>query len=146
MRPDGSPLVFGIGSDGSGLSNAIVESVAELVNSTPQDVSTRALNQPGNPDNFNASTFIKAITPNEGYHLGNPGEGYSSKDDVEFYRVTPGTEVAFDVSFQNDVVASSDTAKIYKATIFVAGTRVATLDTRNVYIVVPPAVGEIIIY
>jgi len=141
----GNPIVFTISSDGSGLSDAVVDAVVDVVGLTPQDVGTRTTNVPGNPDDFDATRFIKAIVPLEGYYMGTPGTGYSSKDDTTFYDVIPGTDVDFTIDFWNDVRPTPATAEIFRARIFVVGNGVADLDSREVYIVVPPEGGVVLI-
>jgi len=141
----GTPLVFTISGDGSGLDTAVVDAVASLVGGTPQDVSTRTENVPGNPDEFDATLFIKSITPVEGYRDGVAGTGYDSFDDTTFYGVIPGTLVDFAIDFWNDVRPPAATAEIFQARIIVVGNGVADLDSRNVYIVVPPEGGTILI-
>ena len=142
----GNPLVFSISSNGSGLDSAVVDAVAALVGGTPQDVGTRTENVMGNPENIDATLFIKAITPVEGYSRdGIAGEGYTSKDETVFYGVVPGTLVDFSVRFYNDIRMPPATAEIFRAKIVVVGNGVADLDARNVYIVVPPFGGDIII-
>jgi len=141
----GTPLVFDINTDGSGLSGAVVDAVASLTGGTPQDVSTRTENVPGNPDEFDATLFIKSITPVEGYRDGVAGTGYDSFDDTTFYGVIPGTLVDFAIDFWNDVRPPAATAEIFQARIIVVGNGVADLDSRNVYIVVPPEGGTILI-
>ena len=138
VRGDGSPLVFPINGDGTGLDRTVVDAVAELVGGTPQDVSTRTENVPGNPDEFDATLFIKSIVPLEGYGEAGPGTGYDSKDLTTFYGVIPGTLVEFSVDFHNDVRPPAAVAQIFQARIIVVGNGVADLDARNVYIVVPP--------
>jgi len=145
VQADGTPLVFDISEDGSGLSTTVVDAVASLVGGTPQDVSTRTENVTGNPDDFNATLFIKSIVPVEGYRDGVAGAGYDSKDDTTFYRVIPGTLVDFAIDFYNDVRPPADTAQIFRARIIVVGNGVADLDARNVYIIVPPEGGTILI-
>ena len=49
-----------------------------------------------------------------------------------------------EVRFVNSVRPPAATAEIFRATIIVRGNSVARLDSRNVYIVVPPD-GAIII-
>ncbi len=136
----GSPLVYT--STGGEVSDAIIEGIETLAGRTPQDVDTTTENVAGNPDEFDATTFIKAIVPLEGYNGGNsgpmPGVTYASKDDRVFYQVIPGTQVEFTVRFLNDVRPPAAAAQIFRATIIVRGNRVARLDSRNVYIVVPP--------
>ena len=141
----GNPLFFTISGDGSGLSGAVVDAVSQLVGGTPQDVSTRTENVPGNPDEFDATLFIKSIVPDEGYRDGIPGTGYASKDTTTFFGVIPGTFVDFNVDFWNDVRVPAATAEIFQARIIVVGNGVADLDSRNVYIVVPPEGGTILI-
>jgi len=145
VRADGTPLTFSIASGGAGLSTAVVDAVAELVSGTPQDVNTRTENVDGNPDDFDATLFIKSIVPDEGYRDGVPGAGYDSKDETTFYGVIPGTLVDFTIDFHNDVREPADVAQIFQATIIVVGNGVADLDSRNVYIVVPPEGGTILI-
>ncbi len=145
VRGDGTPLVFDISGDGSGLDSTIVTAVTELVGGTPEDVSTRTENVPGNPDNFDATLFIKSIVPYEGYTASGATGGYDSKDTTTFYGVIPGTTVEFTIDFWNDVRPPADVAQIFLARIIVVGNGVADLDSRNVYIVVPPEGGVILI-
>jgi hypothetical protein len=138
---DGNPLVFDINEDGSGLSQAVVDAVEELAGKTPQDVDTRTENVPGNPDDFDATRFIKSITPIDSVS----GDGYDRKDETTFYGVIPGTTVKFGVDFHNDVREPPETAEIFEAKIIVVGNGVTDLDERNVYIVVPPEGSTVLI-
>lgn len=142
VRVDGTPLVFDISSNGTGLTAAVVEAVRDLVGGTPQDVNTTTENVAGNPDEFDARGFIKSIIPREGYNgtLSGPMPGvtYTSKDDTTFYQVIPGTDVEFDIDFWNDVRPPATTAQVFRARIVVMGNNVARLDERMVYIIVPP--------
>ncbi len=136
----GAPLVFD--ATGGTVSDAIITGIETLAGRTPQNVDTTTENVDGNPDGFDATQFLKAITPVEGYNGGvsgpNPGTTYTSKDETTFYQVIPGTQVEFEVRFLNDVRPPAETAQIFRATIIVRGNGVARLDSRNVYIVVPP--------
>jgi len=145
VRADMSPLCFEIGPSGTMITSDVVNAIAELVGGTPQDVNTRTENVPGNPDDFNATLFIKSIVPIEGYSDGIAGTGYTSKDETTFYGVIPGTLVDFAIDFYNDVRPPAETAQIFKARIIVVGNGVADLDSRNVYIIVPPEGGTILI-
>jgi hypothetical protein len=144
VRADGSPLCFEIGTSGTLIGMDVVNAIAQLVGGTPQDVSTRTENVAGNPDGFDATMFIKSITPIEGYGPA-PGTGYTSKDATTFYGVIPGTLVDFAVDFWNDVRMPAATAQIFRALIVVVGNGVTDLDQRNVYIIVPPEGGTILI-
>ncbi|MCS6797280.1 MAG: hypothetical protein NZ898_01905 [Myxococcota bacterium] len=145
VRADGSPLCFELGPEGTRITSEVVNAIAELVGGTPQDVSTRTENVPGNPDDFDATRFIKSIVPVEGYRDGIPGTGYTRKDMTTFYGVIPGTLVDFAIDFWNDVRPPAATAQIFRARIIVVGNGVADLDSRNVYIIVPPEGGTILI-
>jgi hypothetical protein len=143
VRSDGSPIVFTISGDGSGLSTSVVEAVQELVGGTPQDVSTVTENVPGNPDDFDARGFIKSIRPVEGYGADGvpgprPGISYTRLDETTFYGVIPGTNVEFAVDFWNDVRPPAERAQVFQARIIVLGNGVARLDERRVFIIVPP--------
>ena len=144
----GTPLVYD--SAGGEVSDAIITGIETLVGGTPQDVSTRTENVAGNPDGFDATLFIKSIVPVEGYgpagEIGPiPGVTYTSKDATTFYQVIPGTQVEFTIDFWNDARPTPTHTEIHQAKIVVVGNGVADLDFRNVYIVVPPEGGVILI-
>lgn len=145
----GRPLVYD--AAGGEVSDAIIEGIGALVGGTPQDVTTSTENVEGNPDGVDARGFIKGITPVDGRSADgtvvgpSPGVTYASQDDRTFYNVVPGTLVDFQVDFYNDFVPPPATAQIYRATIVVLGNGVARLDTRQVYIIVPPEGSTILI-
>jgi hypothetical protein len=144
----GMPLVYD--ASGGTVSNVIIDGINTLVGGVVQDVGTRTENVAGNPDEFDARLFIKAIRPIEGYgprgEIGPmPGVTYARKDDRTFFEVIPGTQVEFAVDFHNDVRPTPARAEIHRARIIVVGNGVADLDARNVYIVVPPEGGVILI-
>jgi hypothetical protein len=68
-----------------------------------------------------------------------------SHDESQFYGVTPGTVVEFSVDFFNDIVMPPVTAQVYRARIIILGNRVARLEVRNVYIIVPPEHSTVLI-
>lgn len=143
---DGSGRTLTQSASGGDVSTAIIDAIGVLAGGTPQDVGTRVENMPErNPDGFDATQFIKSIVPVEGIRDGIRGTGYASKDDRVFYEVIPGTLLEFNVDFYNDVRAPAATAQIFLARILVVGNGVATLDARNVYIIVPPEGGQILI-
>jgi hypothetical protein len=139
----GAPLVYR--AFGGEVSDSIVEGVATLAGRTPQDVTTTTEDVPPNPGDVDATGFIVSIRPLEGYRDGIAGTGYASKDDTTFYGVTPGTLVDFTVDFYNDIVPPPPTAQVYRARIVVLGNGVARLDERQVYIIVPPEGGTVLI-
>jgi hypothetical protein len=138
----GMPLVYD--ASGGTVSSAIIDGIGTLIGGTPQDVNTRTEDVPGNPGGVDATRFIKMIVPQTGCNASTgacgpmPGITYESQDTTTFYEVIPGTRVTFDVDFYNDFVPPPPTAQIYRALIIVVGNGVAELDSRQVYIVVPP--------
>lgn len=145
----GMPLVYD--AAGGTVSDAIIDGIGTLVGGTPQDVTTRTENVSGNPGDVDATGFIKSIVPVRGCNAGAgvcgpmPGLTYERQDETTFYRVIPGTRVTFEVDFHNDFVPPPPTAQIFRAVIVVVGNGVARLDERQVYVVVPPDGGVILI-
>jgi hypothetical protein len=140
----GATLVF----DGapSSTSMQIINGIRTLVGGTPQDVSTTRHNVPGvNPDDFDATLFIKSIVPVDGFRPDGSSGGFDRMDETTFYQVTPGTIVRFQVHFWNDVRMPASVAQIFQARIVVLGNGVARLDERRVFIIVPPEGGTILI-
>lgn len=138
----GEPLVYP--AVAGEVSNAIIEGIRVLANETPFEVTTAEEDRQPNPGGVDATLMITSIVPVEGYGPGGAGTGYESHDDTTFYRVAPGTEVEFRVTFENRIVPPADTALIFRAIIVVLGNGVARLDERRVFIIVPSE-GEIVI-
>ncbi|MBI5502434.1 MAG: hypothetical protein HY907_19480 [Deltaproteobacteria bacterium] len=129
----GAPLVS-FSSDGS-VSADIVDMIGTLASFTPQDVSTTTEDGPAaDAYGFDARLFIKAITPVSAF----PADGFDRMDDTTFYHVQPGTDVTFDVRFENTDFPPQASAAVFEATIAVIGNGVARLDSRKVIIIVPP--------
>ena len=62
----------------------------------------------------------------------------SGMDDTTFFQVQPGTDVTFDVRFENTDFPPRETAAVFEATIVVVSNNIAHLDSRTVIIIVPP--------
>jgi len=138
VRADGTPLCFEIGSDGANIDSDVVSALTELVGGTPMDVTTRREDVQPNPDGVDATGFIQSVIPFEGYVDAIPGLGYSRKDEATFFDVIPGSRVEFTIDFWNDFRPPSDVSEVFTARIVVVGNGVTDLDSRNVYILVPP--------
>ncbi len=133
VNASNQPFNFAISSDGTGMSDSIVDAVIDLTQNVQLDVTTQPENIPSNPYSVDATNFIKAITPTDS----NPTGSYDSKDDTTFYKVNPGTVVLFDVDFHNDFFEPPTVeATLFEALIHVVGDG-AQLDSRQVYIIVP---------
>ncbi len=153
------PLVTQIMPDGSMLGERVVLNVQRLANQVPIEISTRASDvDEGTWDTVDATVFIDRIVPNttggveDPVHPGvfcvgglatadrsSPPDGI---DDV-FTSVLPGTTVCFDIyPLRNDTIPATDTVQVYQAEIDVLGDGYTTLDTRNVFFLIPPIIDE----
>ena len=138
----GSPIVFTIGSNGSGLDSRIIDAIRTLSEETPQDISGAVVDgedRPAEVGPVDAAMFVKAITPTQFIEGGAPTDCPAAGvcDDRLFYGVTPGATVRFRVRFLNDFQTPRSFAQVFLAEIVVLGNGVAELDSRPVVIVVP---------
>lgn len=131
---DGAPTVYPAPS--GEVSGAVVNGIVDLVSAETQDVTARKLDDPA--DAVDATLFIRELVPMW-------ASDATRFDTVAFYGVRGGTTVVFSVMFQNDFQPHMPYVQIFRAYIEVydmlGGT---TLDTRNVYIVVPAEDGFLI--
>ncbi|MBW2276666.1 MAG: hypothetical protein JRF63_04185 [Deltaproteobacteria bacterium] len=135
-----NPFNFNISSDGTGLSDNIVDAVIELTQNIELDVTTTR-ESVDNMHDVNTTGFIKAVAP----VTADPLENISGMDAVWFYDVLPGTMVTFNVDFYNDIFEPpSAEAVLFEATIYVIG-ETTVLDSREVYIIVPGEGGDVVI-
>jgi hypothetical protein len=143
----GVPLVFDAAA--GEVSDAIIDGITSLVGGTPQDVTTTREDVLGDPPapaaEVDATRFIIAIVPVQGYGVGGPGTGFDGMDATTFYNVIPGTRVEFRVEFINNFYPPPAVAEVFQATIIVLGNGVARLDSHRVFIVVPPEGDDIVL-
>jgi hypothetical protein len=130
----GDPLVA-VSSDGT-VSTRIVEMVQTLASFTPQDVTTTKEDDPTDLYGIDATQFMTAITPVTAVPASGAAGGWN---ETTFFQVQPGTQVVFDVTFENNFFAPRESAAVFKAKIVVLGNGVARLDERIVIIIVPPS-------
>jgi hypothetical protein len=129
----GTPIVFDVGADGSGLSTGLVAAIADLASGTPQDVDTLLEDDP--LDAVDATLFIESVTP---LSADPPAPtGFERMDATTFYGVIPGTMVTFRVTAFNDFVEHGPTSQVFRCLLVVRGNGVARLDEHDVIIVVP---------
>lgn len=145
VRADGSPLVLATNCNATGLTDALVEAITYIATETPNDISTRTRDGVDFPVHDPAvdapATFIVSITPENHYDgesmLATPCPDATRCDGTEFFAVTPGDRVEFEIVFDNTTIMPAETAQVFRATIIVVGNGVAELDEREVVIVVP---------
>jgi hypothetical protein len=143
VNPDGTPIFFSIPSDGSMVTSSIVDAIEAIAGGTPQDVDAVAEDQvPDDPTQYysevNATEFIVSIVATEcTLEDGSPATCEISPDGTTFLDVPPGYRVRFTVTFRNTTVHEIGSAQVYRATITVRGNHVASLDEREVIIIIP---------
>ena len=139
----GDPIFFSIPGDGTLVTSSIVDAIKSIAGGTPQDVDAIAVDQvPDSPTEYysevDATGFITSLTATECTTSdGTPVECEISADGTTFVGIPPGYRVRFTVTFQNEIVQEIDTAQVYRANILVRGNHVATLDNREVIIIIP---------
>lgn len=151
QAPDGTgncPLVFHIDANGNGLGTATADAVEVLTGFATLDIGADAQDDPSDAVDAVAE-FIDRIEANPSAPAPcasgltaidvNPADGVNDT----FDEVTPGTTVCFDVvPKMNTTVPALTTPQMFKATVVVSGDGVTTLDTRDVYFLVPPEIPD----
>ena len=139
------PEVFDVTTTGTGVSSSIVTGINMLTRFATFDVPTEedgvTTDIDGNalPTPHTTADFLKAVTPTS-YVLPPPPPTITppTMDAMEFYGVTPGTQITFTVKAFNDFVMPTSDAQIFEATIKVLASGCLPLDQRTVLILVPP--------
>jgi hypothetical protein len=146
------PLLFAVDAGGMGLGGTIVDGVKALINFAGLDIDARPENETGNKDargdDVNAvKAFLDRVEPNPsppaatGCVKGLATEDRLEMDGVDdtFLDVKPGSKVCFDViAKMNKTVEPDVKPQMFKARIDVVGDGVTTLDSRQVWFLVPP--------
>lgn len=140
----GAPIAF-MGAPATVATN-VVDAVQRIAGTTRQDITTRVDPNPTEtriaaPNN--TASFIDAVVPIRG--TPDAPTGFDSMDATTFYNVAPSTVVTFRVDFSNDFHRPTDTTQVFTATIVVLGRAGSTVDSRPVFIVVPPEGGEVVL-
>ena len=134
VRPDGTPVVFDIGTSGTALSASVIEAVRTLVNEVPIDIEITTEDEPG--DTFNALEFVTGVAT-----LGaTPPSGAVQLED-RYLDVTPGTRVDFRVFLANSRIERTDVAQRYRLRIVLIGDGAARLSETVVEVVIPSIDG-----
>ncbi len=90
------------------------------------------------PDGFTTADFIKSVTPFDHGPVPLPGVPDPTLTPTTFENVIPDTDVIFTVQAFNDFVPQGDAARLFTATIEVLADDCGELDSREVFILVPP--------
>ncbi len=143
------PLLFRInGSTGAGLGDSVATAVGVLTTYGLIDIGALAQDDPADSVDAVASFVDKIETNNSVGGICATGltvaDVNSDTINETFTNVNPGTTVCFDVvPKMNTTVMPLSTPQMFKATIVVEGDQVTTLDTRDIYFLVPPEIEDI---
>jgi hypothetical protein len=146
------PLLFNVDATGAGLGTTVVDGVKAVVNYAALDIDARPENETGNVDAKGkdvdaVDAFLDRVEPNTkpakstgcAKGLGTDDRLASDGIDDTFVDVTPGAKVCFDViAKENTTVKPAGKPQLFKARIDVMGDGVTTLDSRQVWFLVPP--------
>lgn len=139
------PLVFKVKSDGTGLGQQVTTGITQLARFATFDVTTstrgNATGDDGEtlPAGKTTADFIKGVTPDVAIvPTSNPMPKPPIIAGGAFTKVTPGTQVRFDIKAYNDFQPETDVPQVFRATIKVQAGGCADLDQREVIMLVPP--------
>ncbi len=138
----GAPITFR--GAASAVAGNVVDAIERIAGTTRQNITTRVDPDVGETriaaPNDTAS-FIDAVVPLRG--IPDAPAGFDRMDATTFYNVAPSTRVTFRVDFNNDFQMGADVAQVFRATIVVLGRAGSEVDSRQVFMVVPGAGGEV---
>lgn len=135
----GRPIVFDIGTNGEGLSAAVIDSIRTLASVIEFDIDT-VLVDPDTRDDVDPRDFVESVTPLRA----EPMDGIDSID-VEagvFRGVRTGTRVIFQLRLRNGVVAPGAGPQHFTLEIVFRGDGRTRIASRLIDIVVPGADGS----
>ena len=135
VRPDGTPIVFDIGTSGASLGADVVEAVRTLVEEVPIDVDALVEDWP--TDMVDANEFVTGIVA----VAAEPASGATRLPD-RFVDVRPGTRVTFSILLANERFERLDVPQVYRLIVALRGDGVTRLSETIVDIVVPAIDGD----
>ncbi len=151
--PDGSglcPLVFKIGTNGSGLGNQVVSGISNVALYAAFDVETKkdglTTGEGGIPVTMGKTTadFITNIVPLDATASPPPTNKTPMKTMTGFSGVVPGAVVRFTIEAKNDFQPPIDKPQIFHATIRILAGGCTDLDQRDVIILIPPSAPPVV--
>ena len=143
------PLIFRIDGTGAGLGTAVADAVEALTGFGTLDIGADPQDDPS--DSVDAvAEFVERIEANPTAPApcasGMVAIDVAPVDGINdtFQSVTPGTTVCFDViPKMNTSVMPTDMPQMFMATIVVEGDGITTLDTRDIFFLVPPEIPDV---
>ena len=138
------PLVYRASADGTGLGQSIVDGLQMVAAYSPFDVTT-SVSGIGNdedgvalPAGTTTADFIKSVTPFAHGPVPLPGVPDPTLTPTSFENVIPDTDLTFTIEAYNDFVPQGNEPRLFVANIAVVADGCYDLDTREVFILVPP--------
>jgi hypothetical protein len=143
--PDGlCPLVYRVNFDGSGLGAGLLDGVQNLAAYSAFDVTTQVTGETEDaqglplPPGTSSADFILSVTPLEAGPVPLPGAPDPTISGNAFLDVIPNTPVTFTVEAFNSFLPQGPEPRLFVAEITVLADGCSDLDTRQVFILVPP--------
>ena len=139
------PLVFKVGTDGSGLGQQIISGISNLALFASFEVVTQKSGTTMGDNGaviamgHTTADFVKKITPLDAMPSPPPTSKTPMKTMTGFINVVPGAVVRFTIEAQNDFQAPREIPQVFHATIKILAGGCTDLDQRDVIIVVPPS-------
>ena len=138
------PLVYLVNFDGLGLGTGMVDGVQNLAAYAAFDVTTQVTGVTEDseglplPPGTSTADFILSVTPLEAGPVPLPGVPDPMLTEDAFLGVIPNTPVTFTVEAFNSFLPQGPEPRLFVAEITVLADGCSDLDTRQVFILVPP--------
>lgn len=138
------PLVYRVNFDGSGLGAGLLDGVQNLAAYAAFDVTTQVTGVTEDsqglplPPGTSSADFILSVTPLEAGAPPLPGAPDPLLTEDAFLGVIPNTPVTFTVEAFNSFLPQGPEPRLFTAEITVLADGCSDLDTRQVFILVPP--------
>lgn len=139
FHADGTPMVYQIGGDGSGLSTSVVRSISDLAEGSRMNITLRVNDDPATTS-VDERLFVKSITATPTAEtlarclLPQPSDW--------FYACLPGTNATFTVEFRNNFITPTASPQVFNFSIETFGDGAYLLSTTTVRIVVPTSASS----
>ena len=154
---EGQPLVYDLPNESESevFVDTIVDAVETLTTRVPFDVTTALRDDPNDPWGIDATRFVARRAPacsggemDDACWRESAGviheEAVGAVDRSTFFSVLPGTEVDFDITFENNFHEGGPEVRVFVAFIDISAGGSSVLSTRQVFVVVPARGGQVI--
>lgn len=137
----GAPVILGVGSSGvAGLSSSLPGAIVTLLGQSRSDVTARVVADATErrlPTGRTTADFVRGVTTVRA--TPEAPEGYARRDASTFFGASPSASLAFDVDLYNDLAPGADGARVYAVTVQFVGRASSPVESRTLYLLVPPS-------